>query len=210
MSSSTATATATRRILHVGCGQKRKQHLPAPFRGDDWEEVRFDINAAVRPDIVGDITDLSMIADGSFDALFSSHNIEHLFAHQVPVALAEFARVLKPGRGIAIVTCPDLQSVGQAIAEGKLHEPLYTSPAGPIAPIDIVYGHRASVARGDIYMAHKTGFTGQALVDAMIRAGFAASTGLRHRRTYALWACGFRWTPSEEERQQVRRHVFPG
>jgi len=197
------------RVLHVGCGTKHKAHLPGPLSGAGWEETRYDIDPGVKPDIVGDITDLSAIEDGAYDALFSSHNIEHLFAHQVPVALAEFARVLRPGRGIAVITCPDLQSIGQAIAEGRVFEALYTSPAGPIAPIDILYGHRASIARGNHFMAHRTGFTGQALVDALRRAGFAASTGLRHRRSHALWALGLHWTPTETEAAALRRSYFP-
>jgi hypothetical protein len=198
-----------RRVLHVGCGQKRKEHLPAPFRSDDWEEVRLDINPAVKPDIVADITDLSVIGDGEMDALFSSHNIEHLFAHQVPVALAEFARVLRTGSGLAVITCPDIQSVGQAIAEGRVTEPLYTSKAGPIAALDILYGHRASVRKGEHYMAHRVGFTGRLLVNSLEGAGFEASTGWRQRRHFALWAIGFRWRATEEERAAHRRAYFP-
>jgi hypothetical protein len=44
----------------------------------------------LNPDIVGTMTDMSAVADASVDALFSSHNIEHLYPHEVPVALAEF------------------------------------------------------------------------------------------------------------------------
>jgi predicted SAM-dependent methyltransferase len=40
---------------------------------------------------------MKAVASESVDAIFSSHNIEHLYPHEVPVALAEFIRVLKPG-----------------------------------------------------------------------------------------------------------------
>ena len=43
----------------------------------------------------------------SVDAVFSSHNIEHLYPHEVPLALKEFMRVLKPD-GFVLMTCPDL------------------------------------------------------------------------------------------------------
>lgn len=86
--------------------------------------------------------------------MFSSHNIEHLYPREVPVALAEFLRVLKP-YGIAVITCPDLESVCALIAEDKLSEVAYTSPAGPIAPIEILYGLRSSMARGNLYMSHR-------------------------------------------------------
>ena len=72
---------------------------------------------------------MSAIEDAFVDAVFSSHNIEHLFVHEIPAALAEFKRVLTPD-GFVIITCPDLQEVAKLIAEDKLLEPAYTSPAG--------------------------------------------------------------------------------
>ena len=61
------------RLLHIGCGPKRKdQTLPA-FQSDDWQEVRFDIDESVSPDIIGTMTDMSAVETGSMDALFSSH-----------------------------------------------------------------------------------------------------------------------------------------
>jgi len=49
-----------------------------------------DIDQSVNPDIVGTMTDMSQVQGASVDALFSSHNIEHLYPHEVPVALADF------------------------------------------------------------------------------------------------------------------------
>jgi len=69
----------------------------------------LDIDPSVAPDIVGTMTDMSAVATASIDAIFSSHNIEHLYPHEVPIALAEFLRVLKDD-GFAVVTCPDLRS----------------------------------------------------------------------------------------------------
>ncbi len=94
-------------FLHVGCGPKRKNQTTKGFNTPDWTELRFDIDDSVAPDIIGTMTDMSAVASESVDAIFSSHNIEHLYAHEVPVALAEFLRVLKPD-GFLVVTCPDL------------------------------------------------------------------------------------------------------
>ena len=102
-------------------------------------------------------------ADGRCDALFSSHNIEHLYAHEVPLALREFRRVLKP-EGFVVITCPDLQSICAEVAEDRLTQTAYQSPAGPIAPIDMLYGLRSALARGNLYMAHRSGFTLKVLV----------------------------------------------
>ncbi|SMP82757.1 Methyltransferase domain-containing protein [Desulfonatronum zhilinae] len=115
---------------HIGCGPKHKDQITKAFNTPDWHEVRLDIDACVSPDIIGTITDMTNVADASMDAIFSSHNIEHLYPHEVPKALAEFNRVLKPD-GFLVVTCPDLQSVCTLIAENKLTEPAYTTPAGP-------------------------------------------------------------------------------
>lgn len=198
-----------KKILHVGCGQKNKAHLPAPFRSDDWQEVRYDVAAAVKPDIVGSITDMGVIGDGEFDALYSSNNIEHLFAHEVPVALREFSRVLKDD-GICIITCPDIQTLGEAIAAGRITEPLYHSAAGPISPLDILYGHMASVARGNHYMAHKIGFTLQLLANTVHKCGFATVTGMREPNAYAVWVLAFKSTMLEADIVQARRRFLPG
>lgn len=85
------------------------------FQSAQWRELRFDIDPAVAPDILGIMTDMSALGDASVDAIFSSHNIEHLYPHEVPVALKEFIRVLKPD-GFAVMTCPDLLSTAEMIA----------------------------------------------------------------------------------------------
>jgi predicted SAM-dependent methyltransferase len=177
-------------FLHVGCGPKHKDRTTRGFNTNHWKELRFDIDESVQPDLVGTMTDMSSVASGSVDAVFSSHNIEHLYPHDVPVALAEFLRVLKPD-GFAVITCPDLQSVCALIAEDKLTEPAYTSPAGPIAPLDILYGHRPAMARGNLYMAHRCGFTQKVLTGTLQAAGFATVAAKRRGHPYYdLWALG--------------------
>lgn len=158
-------------LLHVGCGPKSKAQTTRGFNTDTWQEIRLDIDPSVSPDVTGTMTDMSAVESGSVDAIFSSHNIEHLYPHEVPVALAEFLRVLKDD-GFAVITCPDLRSVCALIAEDKLTEPAYVSPAGPIAPLDILYGHRPPMARGNLYMAHRCGFTQKVLQGTLQAAGF--------------------------------------
>ncbi|MEM7528166.1 MAG: methyltransferase domain-containing protein [Pseudomonadota bacterium] len=200
---------APRRVLHVGCGGKGKDKMPGPFAGPGWEEIRFDIDPGAKPDILGTATDMSAVETGSMDAIYTSHTIEHVFHHEVAKVVAEFVRVLHPERGFAVVTCPDLQALGEAIAAGKLEEPLYQSPAGPITPLDILYGHRASVARGQVYMAHKTGFTTQSLLNALARNGFATSAGIRRLQRHEAWAIGFRWRADQEEKKAFRIAYLP-
>ncbi|MGI0484702.1 tetratricopeptide repeat protein [Pantanalinema rosaneae CENA516] len=161
----------TKAVLHVGCGPYYPEGLPPKFRTPEWREVRLDINPAVRPDIIGSITDLSAVPDQAVEAVYSSHNLEHVYAHEVPIALAEFFRVLKPG-GIAVITLPDIQKVAEYIAQGNLESSLYVSAAGPIAAIDILYGLRPAIESGNHFMAHRTAFTGDSLSQKLQEAGF--------------------------------------
>jgi hypothetical protein len=58
------------------------------------------------------------------------------------------------------------------IAEDRMLEPLYQSPAGPISAHDVVYGYGADIARGLTFMAHRCGFTPSAMVHALRAANF--------------------------------------
>ena len=182
-------------FLHVGCGSLNKSSCLG-FNNDNWKEIRFDIDESVNPDIVGTMTDMKSVVTGSVDAVYSSHNIEHIFPHEVPVALSEFYRVLKED-GIVVITCPDIQSVGEAIAQDKLFETLYESTMGPVTAFDILYGHRETTLDGDIYAIHRGGFTYSTLDKALKEAGFKARFG--GRSEYNLYPVAFKQKKSEEE-----------
>jgi hypothetical protein len=157
-------------ILNVGCGARNENSLPAEFRGGGWREIRIDIDGTVEPDIVASMTNLGAV---QADAIWSSHQLEHLAPHEVEPALRECHRVLKPGGRLMLET-PNLRAVCEAIVNGCADKPLYVSPAGPIAPLDILYGHRASLALGREAMAHRTGFTSEALAEALRSSGFSS------------------------------------
>lgn len=195
-------------FLHVGCGPKRKDQTTQGFAGDAWREVRLDIDASVAPDVVGTMTDMSAVPDGAVRAVFSSHNIEHLYPHEVPVALAEFKRVLSED-GFVVITCPDLKSVCALVADDKLTEPAYTSPAGPIAPIDILYGHRPPMARGNLYMAHRCGFTQKVLTATLQAAGFPSVATLARPKVFDLWAVASKHKMEEAALKALAQEHFP-
>lgn len=197
----------SKKFLHVGCGPATKLNLKG-FDTDDWTEIRFDIDEAVNPDIVGTLTDMSAVKTGSIDAVFSSHSIEHIYPHEVIGALKEFNRVLTKN-GYAVITCPDLQSVCEAVANDKLLEPLYQSPAGPISPIDILYGHRGYIASGKTYYAHRSGFTYRVLDEALAQAGFLGRAGLRRPQNFDLWIVAFKNQAPELEMRKIAQIFLP-
>jgi SAM-dependent methyltransferase len=194
-------------LLHVGCGDYQAEKLPMVFR-TGWREVRLDIDPEVHPDFVASITDMSVISDGTIDAVYSSHNIEHLYPHEVPLALSEMRRVLAP-TGFAFIQLPDLQEIARHIADGNLEDSLYMSSMGPIAPLDILYGHRPSLASGNVFMAHRTGFTGATLGTALIKAGFAAVLVQRDPLAFDLTALAFRRGLSEEQVISAQARILP-
>jgi predicted SAM-dependent methyltransferase len=155
------------KVLHVGCGGSRVPEVIFPAA--EWSETRLDIDPSVAPDIVASITDLP-VADGSVHAVYSAHNLEHLAPHHVPIALAEFRRVLAPG-GFVMIAVPDLQQAARRIADGEGHALAYDAPSGPVTAFDIVFGWAPATANNP-WMSHRCGFTLDTLHALLCAAGF--------------------------------------
>jgi len=155
-------------LLHAGCGSKLNK---PPREYAAYKEVRLDCNKLVDPDIIASIVAMPQVDDNRYDAIFCSHVLEHLFSHEVGMALAEFARVLKPG-GELWVQCPDLQAIGGRLALDQADVVVYRGGIGPVSPLDMIYGHRGAIGAGNTFMAHRTGFTQSVLKNALDTAGF--------------------------------------
>lgn len=197
-----------KKFLHVGCGPKHKDQTTRSFAQNDWLEIRLDIDESVKPDVVGTMTDMALVPDGSVEAIFSSHNIEHLFPHEVPKALAEFLRVIKDD-GFVVLTCPDLKSVCALVADDKLTDTAYNSPAGPIAPLDILYGHRPPMERGNLFMAHRCGFTQKSLTATLQSCGFASVASMARPQYFDLWVLATKTRRAESELLELAQTHFP-
>lgn len=50
-----------RSFLHIGCGPKRKDQTIPAFQSEDRQELRFDIDESVAPDIIGTMADTSAV-----------------------------------------------------------------------------------------------------------------------------------------------------
>jgi len=179
------TASAGRRaFINAGCGPKTINRLPGYF--GSWRQIRVDVDPDTQPDIVASIADLSSIPDGSVDAVWAAHCVEHLYPHDVPAALSEFRRVLRK-TGFACIVVPDLQAIAEWIATDRLLETIYQSPAGPVTAHDMIWGFGRSIAAGNVAMAHRCGFTPTPLVEYLTRAGFA-EVQVRRRNSLELVA----------------------
>jgi len=180
-------APAPRRVLNAGSGGAGSAPMHSGFAPEGWTEVRLDIDPRAAPDLVGSICDMrGLVADASFDAIWSSHSIEHLHTHEAGPAFREFTRVLKPD-GFALVTCPDLAAIARFLAREGVETVVYQSAAGPIRPLDMLYGHARSIAAGQSWMAHNTGFTAERLGRLATEAGFA-ETRIMEGPMLDLWA----------------------
>jgi hypothetical protein len=102
-----------------------------------------------------------------------------------------------------LITCPDLETVAHLILSLGLDAQAYQSEAGPITPLDMLYGHSRSIAAGQAYMAHKSGFTCTRLGQLLIDTGF--STVLARRDRFDLWALALMPSANKGQIQQELR-----
>lgn len=159
-------------LLNAGSGPGSARRIARMVHEQDLKEVRFDIDPGVQPDVVGSILELEKSFEPqSFDVIWSSHVLEHLYAHDVFPTLRQFHRILKRD-GFALLMTPDLEAVAHFIVEHGIAAIAYNSPAGPIRPLDMLYGHSRAIEEGHVHMAHHTGFTAERLGNLLLMAGF--------------------------------------
>lgn len=159
-------------LLDAGCGgetdivQRIRSLLPKRHK-----YIRLDIDKRVKPDIVSDVRDMKLVKTGSVDIVVSMHVLEHLLWTDVFKATAELCRVLKPN-GLAVIGAPDLLTIAEEIVKGNLEKTIYHADSGDVAAIDVIYGWRPCVCKGNQWMAHQTGFTAPTLGAKIVHGGF--------------------------------------
>ncbi len=162
-----------KKVLNVGGGSKS---IALPPQYAAFEHLLLDIDPKGQPDIVCDARQLSGLPAAQFDAVYCSHNLEHYYRHDVPQVLAGILHVMKDG-GFVQIRVPDLTELMRVtVSQGlDVDDVLYTSPAGPVMILDVLYGHSPTIERsGEEFFAHKTGFTQKSLSNAVARAGFSS------------------------------------
>ena len=178
-------------ILHVGCGSRSPGRLHDFFqtsrRGTKSVVISTPIINRISlrrsPICVGGSMMQAMMPYG----LRTSSNTSR--ATKCHWRSPEFVRVLSPA-GFALIRSPDIEVVAQFIVDGRINDVIYTSSAGPITPLDMIYGHGASIAQKKLAMRHGTAFTQELLGSDLLAAGFDEVRTTR-TRTYEVWAVAF-------------------
>lgn len=121
--------------------------------------IRVDIDPEKKPDIVADITDMSSaVADCSCDEVVAGHVLEHIEWPDSFTAMAEFARVLKPG-GVVKISVPDMAAFVRMLLSGE----------SAFHVMALIYGVGG---RANALERHRYGFTPGMLTDILEALGF--------------------------------------
>ncbi len=104
------------RLLDVGCGSgvqmRRMRELGWEVTGVDVDPAAVATAREAGLDVrLGELADQGF-ADGTFDAIYSSHVLEHV--HDIEPLLRECHRVLKPG-GVLVAVTPNARSWGHQV-----------------------------------------------------------------------------------------------
>lgn len=171
-----------RKVLNVGGGGRS---LPPRYAG--WEQVLLDIDPKVKPDVCCDALRMSKLKPRDYDAVYCSHTVEHFYRHDVNRLLRGFVHVLKE-EGFAEIAVPNLKYLVEQAVGKELDDVWYQSPSGPISFHDVLYGFGKPMAAGNLFYAHKCGFTKTALTRELFAAGFAHIAAMEQESNLLAYA----------------------
>ena len=174
--------------LNVGCGFSRRKDTHYLIQGEEWQHIRVDIDPEVKPDRIDDSSKLETFESKSVDAIFSSHNLEHLHKEDAKAALLTYHDKLKSG-GLCIIVVPNFELACKHIAEGRDY-PVYFSPAGGISALDMIYGY-SKYTQNNVYMRHQWGYTRKSLISLFDDSGFK-NVESSSDDAYNIWTFGIK------------------
>jgi hypothetical protein len=156
--------------------------------------------------VIADAVTLEGVEDESYEAVYSSHLLEHIEVDKAVEAVRNWMRVLKPD-GRLIISVPDVSTIGQYVTDGKLDVVLYTAAGGlDITPRLILNGGQRYP--GD---THVNSFDMRTLRDTCYKAGISERelwvTASNPYECSAMVVKGADLV-SEMIRQRVREHTI--
>ena len=161
------------RVLNVGGGSRI---IPVKYEG--WEQVLLDIDPTVEPDICCDARELFGKEEQKdrFDTVYCSHCLEHFYYHDVATVLKGFLYALNDD-GYVDITVPNINGMFADMKSRNLdiHDIWYrTGENLPITFHDVLYGWNTAMKDGNLYYAHRCGFTPTSMSNALTIAGFGS------------------------------------
>lgn len=139
-----------------------KLHVGGRLPKDGWTVLNAQPGPGV--DLVGDIRDLSFLADASVEAVYASHVVEHVPLGAIVPTLAGIYRVLRPG-GEFCVSVPDLAVLARSLLDAR------ADLAKQVHLLQMVYGGQT-----DPWDVHYFGWTEELLGEYLRGVGFAVVT----------------------------------
>ncbi|MCB2081557.1 MAG: methyltransferase domain-containing protein [Rickettsiales bacterium] len=175
-----------KQVLQVVLG-KRDEHggLHSRFHNDSWEEICAEILPSKDLTKNHDVSTLTQLPSGRFDAVWCIHTLEFFFIHHIPALLKIFQRILKPG-GYLFATTPDLQKAAEKLYRNGADVTLYGTKIAPISALDIIYGLRPNLQKQPETTLHRCGYSAGMLGRTLKEAGFHDIKV--QRDGYRLWA----------------------
>lgn len=185
-----APKSARKQALHISDTRVQASELHRIFATPEWEEVRMDPDASLKPRYTGWLHDLAQVPDKSMDGIWCKHGLQRLFHHEIPNVIAQFQRILRAD-GTILLAVTDLQALAGEIAENRLESTLITTAEGKkAAPIDLLFGHRELLQKSGEEGLFRCAFTATTLANKLSRGGFR---GIQVRREgLTLWAAGYK------------------
>jgi hypothetical protein len=152
-------------IADIGCG-----HWTPAWEGAKVK--RFDIDPETKPDVLCDVRAIPE-ADETFDAVYSSHVLEHFFYWEAPELIKEWVRILKIG-GTLQVSVPNMEYAAREIIKA-------CDDNGDLSYVHgMIWGNRpaAGAPVGEVKLnsykdnqMHKTGYTRKGLQGLFVNMG---------------------------------------
>ena len=140
--------------------ETRRLHIGGHEAHPEWEIL--DANPSEITDHVGNASDLSRFADNAFDAVYSSHVLEHFsYQGELHQVLREWYRVLKPG-GILYASVPNLEVLCELFLKRDT-----LSPDERFLVMRMMFGGQI-----DPYDFHKVGYNEEILGAYLAESGF--------------------------------------